>query len=118
MNFINPNNNLQLNKPYHKILNRHDGIYVDHPVSLMVFFTIWLCKKYYVIICTTYVRLILQYPSLDDHGRLNRTLEHDSVHQVYFIPVMLSHAKSIWIELNSLDNHIFFKSMDIQALCI
>lgn len=38
MNFINPKNNLQLNKPYHKILNRHDGIYVDHPVSLMFFF--------------------------------------------------------------------------------
>lgn len=38
MNFINPNNNLQLNKPYHKMLNRHDGIYVDHPVSLMFFF--------------------------------------------------------------------------------
>lgn len=37
MNFIIPNNNLQLNKPYHKILNRHDGIYVDHPVSLMFF---------------------------------------------------------------------------------
>lgn len=39
MNFINSNNNLQLNKPYHKILNRHDGIYVDHPVDLLnVFF--------------------------------------------------------------------------------
>lgn len=38
MNFIDPNNNLQLNKPYHKILNRHDGIYVKPPSLLNDFF--------------------------------------------------------------------------------
>lgn len=72
MNFIIPNNNLQLNKPYHKIFNRHDGIYVDHPVSLMFFLTTVALQKivrnnmYHLLL-----DLFLQYPSLDDHRRLN-----------------------------------------------